>query len=70
MPGAVARTSTLALTNSTLPYVVKIANDPSKAMRTVKGLDKGVNVYRGKLTFEAVAVAHDLPYTPLEKAMA
>ncbi len=70
MPGAVARTSTMALTNSTLPYAVKIANDPSKAIRTVKGLDKGVNVYRGRLTFEAVAGAHGLPYTPLEKAMA
>ncbi len=70
MPGAVARTSTLALTNSTLPYAVKIANDPMGAIRNVKGLDKGVNVFKGKLTFEAVAVAHGLEYTPLDKAMA
>lgn len=70
MPGAVARTSTLALTNATLPYAVKIAADPLKAIRTVKGLDKGVNVFRGKLTIQAVAAAHGLEYTPLEQAMA
>jgi len=70
MPGAVARTSTMALTNSTLPYAVKIANDPVLAIKTVKGLDKGVNVFRGRLTFEAVAAAHGLEFTPLEKAMA
>lgn len=69
MPGAVARTSTLALTNSTLPYAVKIAADPGKAIKTVKGLDKGVNVYRGKLTIQAVATAHGLDYTPLAQAM-
>ncbi len=69
MPGAVARTSTLALTNATLPYAVKIANDAIQAIKTVKGLDKGVNVFRGKLTFQAVALAHGLDYVPLEKAM-
>ncbi|MCL6580685.1 MAG: alanine dehydrogenase [Firmicutes bacterium] len=69
MPGAVARTSTLALTNATLPYAVKLASDPLGAIRNVKGLDKGVNVFKGKLTIEAVAQAHGLEYTPLEQAM-
>ncbi len=70
MPGAVARTSTLALTNATLPYAVKLGKDPIAAIKTVKGLDKGVNVFRGKLTIQAVAGAHGLQYTPLEEAMA
>jgi len=69
MPGAVARTSTLALTNATLAYAVKLAADPLGAIRNVKGLDKGVNVFKGKLTIEAVAQAHGLEYTPLEQAM-
>jgi alanine dehydrogenase len=70
MPGAVARTSTLALTNATLPYAVKLAADPIGAIRSVPGLDKGVNVFRGKLTIEAVAGSHDLEFTPLQKALA
>ena len=70
MPGAVARTSTLALTNATLPYALKVAKDHLGALRGVPGLDKGVNVFRGQLTIQAVAVAHGLEYTPLEKCLA
>jgi len=71
MPGAVPRTSTLALTNATLPYAVRLATlGYAEAVRTHTGLAKGVNVLGGKLTFEAVAVAHNLPYTPLERVMA
>ena len=70
MPGAVARTSTLALTNATLPYALKLAKDPLGSLRGVPGLDKGVNVFRGQLTIQAVAVAHGLEYTPLEKCLA
>ncbi len=66
MPGAVPITSTKALTNATLPYVEAIAN---KGMRTAvaddPALAKGVNVIEGKLTYEAVADAHGLDYTPL-----
>jgi alanine dehydrogenase len=40
------------------------------ALRGVPGLDKGVNVFRGRLTIQAVAVAHGLEYTPLEKCLA
>ncbi len=71
MPGAVPRTSTLALTNSTLPYVQRLATlGYAEAVRRYSGLAKGVNVLGGKLTFEAVAQAHGLPYTPLAEAMA
>jgi alanine dehydrogenase len=66
MPGAVPITSTKALTNATLPYVEAIAN---KGLRTAvaddPALAKGVNVIEGKLTYEAVAEAHGLDYTPL-----
>jgi alanine dehydrogenase len=71
MPGAVPRTSTFALTNATLPYVVRLASCGwAEAVRTHSGLAKGVNVLGGKLTYEAVAVDHGLEHTPLEQAMA
>jgi alanine dehydrogenase len=66
MPGAVPVTSTKALTNATLPYVEAIANNGLRA--AVAGdpaLAKGVNVIDGKLTYQAVAEAHGLDYTPL-----
>ena len=71
MPGAVARTSTLALTGATLPYGVIIATKGfEQAVKGDPALARGVNVYRGKLTIEPVAKAHGLPFTPLDKAMA
>jgi alanine dehydrogenase len=66
MPGAVPVTSTKALTNATLPYVEAIANKGLReAVASDPALAKGVNVVDGKLTYEAVAEAHGLPYTPL-----
>jgi alanine dehydrogenase len=71
MPGAVPRTATLALTGVTLPYALALAAAGCPAaVRTNAALAKGVNVYRGKLTYEAVATSLQLPYTPLEAALA
>lgn len=65
MPGAVPRTSTLALSNATLPYVIKLAElGPEEAMAADPGLAKGLNTYEGRLTYEAVAEAFDMAYTP------
>lgn len=67
MPGAVARTSTFALTNATLPYVLKLANlGFPGAVRKDEPLWKGINVCRGKLHYKAVAEALDLEYEPFE----
>lgn len=64
MPGAVPRTSTLALNNATLPYVLRIAESgPEAAMRADAGLRDGLNVYRGRITEPAVAESLGLPYT-------
>src|SRR6478609_5203433 len=70
MPGAVPITSTKALTNATLPYVEAIANRGLReAVASDPALAKGVNVIDGKLTYEAVAEAHGLDYTPLEDVL-
>jgi alanine dehydrogenase len=66
MPGAVPHTSTYALTNATLPYVVELANRGLEdAVRDDPALAKGVNVYRGEVVYEPVAEAHGLDYAPL-----
>jgi alanine dehydrogenase len=71
MPGAVARTSTMALAGATLPFGLKIATKGfEQAVKDDAALALGVNVYRTKLTIPSVATAHNLPYTPLEDAMA
>lgn len=68
MPGAVARTSTAALTNATLPYAVEIANKGwKKAMQENDEVKLGANVIDGKITYKAVAEAFDLDYTPVEE---
>jgi alanine dehydrogenase len=70
MPGAVPITSTKALTNATLPYVEAIANHGLRdAVAADPALAKGVNVIDGKLTYEAVAEAHGLDYTPLDAVL-
>jgi alanine dehydrogenase len=70
MPGAVPITSTKALTNATLPYVEAIAEHGLvEAVARDPALAKGVNVLDGKVTYEAVAEAHDLEYVPLEGAL-
>ena len=67
MPGAVPRTSTMALTNVTLPYALKIANlGVEAACKADPALMKGLNVYKGKLVCQAVAEAQGAEYTPVE----
>ncbi|HEX7464249.1 MAG TPA: alanine dehydrogenase [Actinomycetota bacterium] len=66
MPGAVPRTSTYALTNVTLPYVLAIASAGlEEAVRRDRSLALGVNVYAGRVTNGGVAQAHGLTFTPL-----
>ena len=67
MPGAVPRTSTTALTNATLPYVLKIANKGWKtAMKEDAGLLKGLNVCAGQVVSRPVAEAFNLPWETVE----
>ena len=69
MPGGVARTSTFALTNATLPYALQLANKgPKRAMLEDPHLLNGLNVHAGKLTYEAVA--RDLGYEYVPAALA
>jgi alanine dehydrogenase len=64
----VPRTSTFALTNATLPYALKLANKGFiEAIKSDPGLKEGVNTYAGRLTYEAVAVAQGLEYTPIDE---
>ena len=66
MPGAVGRTSTIALCNATLPYAIRIANKGyEQAARDDAGLAEGVTMIRGRLTNQAVADALHMPYSPL-----
>ena len=70
MPGAVPITSTKALTNATLPYVEEIADyGLREAIARDRALARGVNVVDGKVTYEAVAEAHGLDYTPLDEVL-
>jgi len=70
MPGGVPVTSTRALTNATLPYVEAIANQGlARAVALDPALAMGVNVTGGKITYEAVAQAHGLEYTPLAEVL-
>jgi alanine dehydrogenase len=67
MPGGVAKTSTIALTNATLPYAVQIANKGwQRAMHENPEIKLGANVMKGKVTYQAVAETFGLEYTPIE----
>ncbi|MCB0181485.1 MAG: alanine dehydrogenase [Anaerolineae bacterium] len=67
MPGAVPRTSTYGLSNATLPYVLKLANQGfAEAVANDRALALGVNIYNGKIIYQAVAEAFNLPYNPLD----
>jgi len=69
MPGAVARTSTFALTNATLPYVIRLAElGPKEAMKQDQHLRNGLNVHAGQVTYEAVARDLGYDYVPFESA--
>ena len=66
MPGAVAQTSTWALTNTTIAYALKIADmGVARAVIDDPALAKGINSYGGNVTCSPVALAHKLPYSPL-----
>ncbi|MGI8911987.1 MAG: alanine dehydrogenase, partial [Rubrobacteraceae bacterium] len=71
IPGAVARTSTLALTSATLPYLTKIADGGGveEAAASDPTLAKGISTLRGDLLSGPVAEAHDLPHTDPEKLL-
>ena len=70
IPGCVASTSTYALTNVTMPYALNIANKGWKqAISEDAALAKGVNILNGQCTYQAVAEALCVPYTPLETAI-
>lgn len=70
MPGGVPMTSTVALTNATLPYAIAIANHGfPKIAKINKEIAWGVNTVRGKVTYKGVAEAFDLEYVPLEKVL-
>ena len=67
MPGAVPKTSTLALTNATLPYAVEIADKGwQKAMQEKPEIKFGANVVQGKVTYQGVAEAFGLEFTPID----
>lgn len=71
MPGAVARTSTFALTNATLPFIQALANQGwRQALQQDEHLARGLNVHQGQLVCQAVAEAHALDHTPLEQVLA
>jgi alanine dehydrogenase len=66
MPGIVPRTSTFALTNATLPYIVRLASDGvDRAIRSDPGLAQGVNLKDGQVTCKGVAEAHGLRFSPI-----
>lgn len=70
MPGAVPRTSTLALSNATLPYGVRLADHGLGAIRHDPALAKGVNTYRGQVTYPAVAAAFGMNAVAIDSLLA
>jgi alanine dehydrogenase len=71
MPGAVARTSTFALNNVTLPFTLALADKGwRQALRDDPHLRDGLNVHDGKIVCKPVADAHQLPYTPVDETLA
>ena len=71
MPGAVAQTSTFALTNVTLRYALDIANDGvEQAVRADAALRRGVNTWDGHCTYRAVAEGQGIEYTPIDELLA
>lgn len=71
MPGAVPRTSTIGLSNVTLPYGIRLANQGFiEAVKNDQALAFGVNTFDGNVTYESVAAAFNMPYTPLNRVIA
>ncbi|MGH9045831.1 MAG: alanine dehydrogenase, partial [Acidimicrobiales bacterium] len=70
MPGAVPHSSTYALTNATLPYVLEVAAHGWKdAVRSDASLSSGANVVEGQVTYKPVAEAHGMEYTELDSLL-
>ncbi|MEQ1889964.1 MAG: alanine dehydrogenase [Alphaproteobacteria bacterium] len=70
MPGAVARTSTFALNNATLPFILALADHGvTEALRRDRHLRSGLNVLGGRLTYQAVAAALNVAYVPAEEIL-
>ncbi len=70
MPAAVPHTSTFALTNATLPYVLKLAqNGVTATIKRENGVCEGVNTFKGKVTYPAVAQSLGLPLTPIAQLL-
>jgi len=69
MPAACARTATEALTNATLPYLLKLAHDPRAALRDQPGLRQGLQLYRGQVTHAGLAEDLGLAYTAPESLL-
>lgn len=70
MPGGVARTSTFALNNATLPFTLALADKGyRRALAEDAHLREGLNVHEGRITYEAVATAHALAYTPATEVL-
>jgi alanine dehydrogenase len=70
MSGCVPLTSTFAPTIETIPYAVEIANKGyKKVLLGNKPLLRGLNVFKGKLTYKSLADEFNIPYTPPEKAL-
>jgi len=70
IPSIVARTSTYALSDTTFPYVLELANKGvSRAAKESAAITSGINLYEGKLTCKAVAEAHGLEYCPVNKCV-
>lgn len=68
MPGAVPRTSTFALTNATLPFALRLAAyGAEEAFKRDPHLKNGVNTYKGKITYQAVAQDQGIEYSPIDK---
>jgi alanine dehydrogenase len=71
MPGAVPHTSTLALTNATFPYVLRLANLGARAaLRMDAGLAEGLNTWKGALTYRGVAESQSRPWMPVTEVLA
>ena len=70
MPGGVAQTSTFALTNASLPFIIELANKGiDVALLENEYLRNGLNIYQGKVTYQAVAAAHSYPYQSAVKLL-
>jgi alanine dehydrogenase len=70
MPGAVPRTSTFGLTNATLPYAIRLCRfGLQAALKADPGFLEGLNVFKGQVTYKAVAESLGLKYTPAESLL-